>query len=156
MSEEVTTPVEVVPVTPLTSLADIQKLCAQYKSVEFTLDGKPCALQVRRLTPTEEARRLEIIDSVIPPIIKGRTPEEDRLDTTNPEYQKRKAESVLKARAQALYWAVSAIASDKPGLTNLDDITRHVQSQLTDATLNLLWNGVMESGISQAELVNFT
>lgn len=141
---------------PLTSLAEIQKLCAQQKRVEFNLDGRPCVLEVRRLTPAEDARIAEIIDSVIPPVIKGRTPEEDRLDTVNADYQKRKADAAVKARAQALYWSVPAIAGDKPGLSNLDDIARHVQSMLNETILALLWQASRDSGVEKAELVNFT
>lgn len=141
---------------PLTSLSEIQKLCAQTKRVEFTLDGKKCALEVRRLTPAEEARLAEIADSVTPPIIKGANPEQDRLDLTNAAYLKKKTEAALQARSQGLYWAIPAFQADKPNLTNLADIEKYIQGQLSEQLLDVLWKASRESGIAQADLVNFT
>ena len=142
--------------TPLTSLADLQALCSQKQRVEFVFNDQQCALEVRRLTPAEEAKIAEIIELVTPPVIKGRVPEEDRVDVTNPDYIKRKTDSAIKARAQALYWSVPCFSESKPGLTDLGDITTFVQGQLTESILDVLWKATRQGGVAMAELVNFT
>ncbi len=138
----------------LTSLADIKKLCESRQRVEFEFNNSPCALEVRKLTPAEDARIAAIIDSVIPAVIRGKTPEDDRLDTQNQDYIARKRDSALRARAQALYWAVPAFSTERPGMTDLNEITTYIQSQLTEAVLTLLWNATQQHGVDLAALVN--
>ncbi len=146
----------VAPTVAITSLKDIQALCQQLNKVEFDYFGKQCVLEVRRLFPHEEAKINEIIEAVVPAIIKGKTPEEDRLDLNNPNYVKAKSEAALKARAQAIYWAVPAIQVDRPGLTDLNAVRDYVQSILTEPILDVLWQATRKTGIDLAELVNFT
>jgi hypothetical protein len=142
--------------TPLTSLADLQKLVSQRFSVDFVFNSEKCSLEVRRLTPAEEAKIAEIIELVTPSVIKGRTPEEDRVDLTNPKYIKEKTDAAIKARAQALYWSVPCFAEAKSGLTDLSDIASFVQGQLTESILDILWKATRQSSVALAELVNFT
>ena len=145
-----------VPTGPLTSLAEIQKLCSNTRDVVFELNGRECRLPVRQLTPAEEARVSEVINSVMPSIIKGKTPDDDRVDYTNPEFIKRKNEAAVKGRALALYWAVPAFQEARPGLTDEKQITDYIQGQLNETVLNLLNQAAREGGVTLAEVVNFT
>lgn len=144
------------PPTVITSLAELDALCRKRSKVEFDLNGQKCSLEVRKLTPMEESKVNEIVESVTPAVIKGKTPEEDRLDLTNAKYIKDKNDASLKARAQALYWAVPAFQEGKPGLTDPNLVRDYVQGLLTEPILNMLWNATRESGVNLAELVNFT
>ena len=143
-------------VKTVTTLAELNQLCQQKQKVEFDFAGKPCALEVRKLTPHEEARVNEIIESVTPAVIRGKTPDEDRLDLSNPDFIRRKNAAALKARSLALYLAVPAFAVEKPGLADLDIIRDFIQGQLTEPILHTLWQATRATSIELAELVNFT
>jgi hypothetical protein len=132
---------------PITSLAELTALCQEKKTVKFIFNDKPCAVEVRKLTPAEDAKIAEIVESVVPPVERGRVPEEDRVNGLNPEYIKKRADAVNKARALGLYWAVPMLNQGKSGLTNPDDICSFVQGQLTEPILVLLWNGIRYSGV---------
>jgi hypothetical protein len=153
-------PIKETPVqaAPITSLSELNALCQQKQKVEFDFNGKKCALEMRRLTPAEQAKIAEVVEAVMPPIQKGRTPEEDRVNTLDPEYRKKKSDAALRGRSLALYWAVPAISSGRPGLTDQAEICSYVQGQLTEPILNLLWNATQESDIrgDVGSLVNFT
>jgi hypothetical protein len=140
----------------VTSLAEIQKLSTARKKVEFKLGEQTCSLEMRTLTPAEEARISDIVDAVTPPLVKGNMPEQDRIDTTNSDYIKRKTAAAIQARSQALYWAYEAFQQAKPGLTDLGQVTEFVQGQLTEPILNVLWTDTRKGGIDFVELVNFT
>lgn len=143
---------------PITSLAELNALCQQKQKVEFDFNGSQCALEIRRLTPAEQSKIVEIVESVVPPIQKGRTPEEDRVDTFDATFRAKKAEAATKARSLALYWAVPAFREVKPDLRDPGEITNFIQGQLTEPILNVLWNATQQSGITGdvASLVNFT
>ena len=140
---------------PITSLAELHKLCAKTLTVKFDVGGGPCEIQIRRLTPAEQSKIAEIAEAVLPPITKGRTPEEDRVNTFDPDYRKRKSEALQEARAVGLYWGVPAFSQAKPGLTNPPEICAFVQSQTTEAVLSLLWNAIQDPEL-KGDLVNFT
>ena len=141
---------------PVTSLADLQQMCAKTRRVEFIFEGNPCAFDVRRLTPTEEARLGSIITEIQPPMIKGNIPENDRIDFMSADFMKRKAGAEIQVRAIGLYLCVPEIAAGKPNLTDANQITEYVQGLLTQPILDVLWKGVRDSGVTLAELTNFT
>jgi len=144
-------------IKPLVSLADINALCRERRKVEFEFKGRKCALEVRALTPAEQSKVAGLIDAVTPPLVKGRTQEEDRLDVTNAKYVADKNEAATKARSMALYWGVPAFSEGRPGLTDPSQINAYVQELLTEPILDNLWNGVQRSGeAGLADLVNFT
>lgn len=142
--------------TPLTSLAEIQALAIQKQKCVFEFKGKSCELEVRSLTPAEEAAVAAIVEAVIPEVVKGPTPEQDRAKVNDAGFVKARAEAALKARAQAVYWAVPALRDAKPGLTDTGDIVQYIQGQLTESVIDMLWQATRKGGISLAELVNFT
>lgn len=141
---------------PFSTLEEIHKTCVAMHRVDFVLDDKPFALEVRRLSPAEDAKLDDIMASVMPPIIKGQTQEQDRVNFTDPEFTKKKNAVNLQARALALYWCVPEFRKAKPDLTDPQAITDFVQSQLSPAVLGILFEAVKKSGVSLAEMTNFT
>lgn len=139
---------------PITSLKDLQALCSKRHKVEFEFDGSPVSIEIRRLTPAEQARIAEIVDSVVPPIQKGKLPEEDRVNTLDPEYRKKKNLAIVEARSLAIYWAVPSFQEIEPGLTDPAAIAKVVQGALTEPILNALWDVLQDGGIKDG-LVNF-
>jgi hypothetical protein len=142
--------------TPITSLAQFQALCEVKKTVQIEFDGRLYAVEVRRLTPAEDAILENIIGAVTPPILRGKTLEEDRPNFSDPEYLKRKAAAEVEARSLALYWCVPMFSAGRPGLANHQEITQFIQSKLNATVLNVLWQAVRNGGVTLAELVNFT
>ena len=138
------------------TFAEIHKLCNEVKNVELTLDERKCTIQFRRLTAAERQKLECITDEVMPPIIKGITPEQDRIEYTNSEFIKKKRISNAKARALAIYWCVPELRAMKPDLKEYDSIMDFVQSSFPEAVLVILEQSVSGSGITTAEMVNFT
>jgi hypothetical protein len=141
------------------SLALLQAQCEKKKAVHFTLDGLPYSIEVRTLLPEEDAQLDQLLDSVIPPMkaATGAKPGDPMIpDIANPDYQKRKNDTYLTARALALYWAVPVFSAEKPGLKTATEITEFVQKKLTTQLLDILFNGVRNGRIELAALVNFT
>lgn len=152
-----TPPEKPVAPTPLATLAELNALCREKKKVEFVFNGKPCEIEIMCLTPAQQAKVQDIENSVQPPLIKGKTSEEDRFDITNANYIKAKGDASNKARAVGLYWCVPAFQADRPGLTDPQLILNYMQDQLSENILETLWRAViMAGGVQQSELVNFT
>lgn len=140
----------------VTSIADLQKACEQILVVQFDLGENTYQIDVRRLNPKEDAAIESIINAVVPPVLKGAKPEEDRLNYYAPEYMKAKAEAEIKARAVALYWCVPIFQKEKPDLVEQPHIVEFIQSKFNHAILDILWQAVREPGVKLAQLVNFT
>lgn len=141
------------------TLAMLQQQCETKKEVQFTLDNIPYAVEVRTLTPDEDAQLEQILDAVVPPmrpVPGGKAGDAPMPDIANVEYQKKKSEAGLMVRALALYWAVPIFCQEKPGLTNGTDIKNFIQSKLNNAILDVLFAGVRNGRIGTASLVNFT
>jgi hypothetical protein len=131
-------------------------LCRKPITVEIVFDNEKFTIEARRLTPAEDRAIDDIVAPVIPPIIKGKTPDDDRTDWTNADFIRRKAAAEVQARSLGLYMAVPGISAAKPGLVKHDEITAHVQSLFNEQILGLLWQAVRDGGVSKASLVNFT
>lgn len=136
----------------------MQAQCEKKKAVQFTFDGLPYEIEVRTLLPHEDALLDQMMDSVLPPLkASGPKPGDAMIpDIGNPDYQKRKNDAYITARALALYWAVPIFSAEKPGLKNASEITDYVQSKLTTQLLDTLFNGVRNGRVDLAALVNFT
>jgi hypothetical protein len=152
MSEETA----VTAATPITSLKDLNALIQKRLKVEFDFNGTKCALEMRRLTAAESAKITEIIESVTPPVVKGRAPEEDRLDLTNAAYITKKNQAAIQARAMAIYWAFPGVAEGGPGLTDPGAVAEFVQRNLTEPVVDTLFTATRDDGVSAPELVNFS
>jgi hypothetical protein len=154
------TPAEAQPnpaTTPITSLKELNALIRKRMKVEFDFNGTKCALEMRRLTAAESSKISEILESVTPPLIKGKTMDDDRLDLTNASYIKAKNLAAIQARAQAVYWSYPEVSAGNPNLKDPVEIADYVQSQLTDPIVQILYNATQDNGIGGvAELVNFT
>ncbi len=140
----------------ITTLDELSAIVDKPLTVEIDFLGQVLQIDCRRLTPAESAILSEIVDEAIPPVIKGRTMDEDRPDYDNPAFLKKKALVSLEARAMAIYWCVPMFNQAKPGLTNRSEITAFVQSKLNDGVLRALWQSISMPGVNRADLVNFT
>ena len=119
---------------------------------------KTVILEARRLTPHESAAIDEILGAVIPPMIKGKTMEEDRPDYMNDDFRKARSKSQITSRALALYWAVGAFRMPSEGQPDptQEQIVNHVQGLLNSDLLDLIYQAVRGSGVRTASLVNFS
>jgi hypothetical protein len=142
--------------TVVTSLEQLQKECERNLKIEFDYDGKKFQMEARRLTPAQDAKLAEILDLIVPPMIRGKQMEDDRPDVTNLEFIQKKNQAAIIARALALYWCVPVFGAEKPGLEKREEIVAFIQSKLNDQILNILYNAIRQGGVTIAELVNFT
>jgi hypothetical protein len=147
----------------ITNLAELQARCERPIAVQFVLDGQVIEVPVRRLSPAEQEKVDQVYDfaenrsrELRPPLLKGRTPEEDRYDYNNEKYQAELEKLKRSARALAIYTGCSAVQAGKPGLSNRDEIREYVQGILTEHILNILHLNIMAGGLDVAERVNFT
>jgi hypothetical protein len=140
----------------VSSLAELSAIVDKPLLIEFDWMGSLVQIEARRLRPAESAILSEMMDEAVPPVIKGRTMDEDRPDYGNVDFIKKKAQVGIEARAMALYWCVKMFSDAKPGLSNRKEITEFIQSQLSESVLRAMWNGVSHPVIEKSELVNFT
>jgi len=144
------------PPAPTTAtLAEMQAMCDKKLYIDITFSGKTFRVEARRLTPEEDAQLDQLLNTVIPAVLKGRTQEEDRMDVTNLEFIRKKGIVEIEARSLALYWCVPMFAVEKPGLKDRGEITAFIQTKLNSALLSTLFNGIRNGGVTLAELVNF-
>ena len=148
---------EPAPTGPLkvATLAELSAIIDKPLTVEIDWMGKAIQLEARRLTPAESAMLTEIMDEAIPPIVKGRTMDEDRPDYANADFIKKKGVVAVEARAMAIYWCVKMFREAKPDLKNRKEITDFVQGQLNESVHRALWQAISEPGVKNAALVNF-
>jgi hypothetical protein len=146
------------PPPPLTikSLDELRGIVEKTVTVEVIFDGRPLAIEVRRLTPREDMIIQEILDVVVCPVIQGKTPEQDRPDYASLDYIRKKNQAEVEARALAIYWCVPILQQGRPGLTDRREITDYVQSLLNAQMLTVLFAAVRHGGVTLGELVNFT
>lgn len=138
------------------TLAELNAACRVKRVAKIKIGEKQLDFEVLPLTPAQEAKLAEI-KSIAPPIIRGKTQDEDRLNLSDPDYMKRSVEAEIKARALGLYWCVPAFGSAKTGITDQGEVAAFVQECATEDVLNQLWAAVRKSStVDEAELVNFT
>jgi hypothetical protein len=142
--------------TSITSLDQLQTVVEKKVRLEFEFAGAKYSTEFRRLTPSEEAIIDEMLASVLPPTIKGKTQDDDRVNFNDLDFVTRRAQIELQARSVALYWCVPMFSAAKPNLTKRDEIHTFIQSKLNAQILNMLWNAIRNGGVTVAELVNFT
>lgn len=138
------------------SLTDLHAACNDYKTLEIHLDAKLFAVSFRRLNAAERVKMEEVSDAIMPNVVRGATPEQDRLNYADPDFIKRKREAQVKARAIAIYWCVPDIQKMKPELREYDAIRDFVQASFPDGVLSELFAAISNSGVTEAEVVNFT
>ena len=142
---------------PITNLADLEAYFTKRREVTLDVFGQQCVMQVRTLTPAEDAVISGIIDAVVPPVERGRTIEDDRPNFSDPAYLKRREAAFTEARALAIYWAVPAMSAGQPGMTDTSAIKIYIQgSKVSVQVLNALYNAIRGGGVQEATLVNFT
>ncbi len=124
-------------------------------AIQFGMD-RIFHISGRRLRPDEDAKLDDIMATVIPPVVRGDKPENDRLNYNHPDYVKAKAAIDLEARALGLYWCIPVFGKEKPGLTERKEITPFIQAKFTNQILDVLWQGIRDGGVKKAALINFT
>lgn len=142
--------------SPVKSLSELRAVIEKPIRLEMVFDNTKLTIEMRRLTPAEDTAIQEILDTVVPPIIPGKTPELDRPDYANLDYIRRKTAAEIEARSVALYWTVPIIRNEKPNLTNRREITEYVQSLMNAQVLTVLFSACRNGGVTLGELVNFT
>lgn len=140
----------------IATLDELSAILDKPMTVEIDFMGQVIQIDCRRLTPAESAILSEIVDEAIPPVIKGKTMDDDRPDYDNPIFLKKKAQVAIEARAMGIYWCVPMFNQAKPGLTNRVEVTNFVQSKLNEGVLRALWQSISMAGVNRADLVNFT
>lgn len=151
-----TKPDEPRPPIKVSSLADLQKFCEQSILVEFNFLTQTFQVEARKLTPKEDATLDEIMNTILPPVVRGEKPELDRINYHDANFVKLKSAVDIKARALGIYWCVPIFQKEKPGLTKQEDILDFVQSKFNAMILDVLWQAIRNGGVTMATLVNFT
>ena len=119
---------------------------AKFKTYEFT---------IQPLTPAQDAAIEDHMNSVLPKMIHGKTPEDDRPDYNNPEYQKARLKAEYEAMAYGIYLAVPAFQTGGPGLKNIGEISSYVLAKVDMGILKALWSAIRRGGVLGAA-VNFS
>lgn len=150
----------------LTTLADMQAVFEKSITIQFTFDGAEYEIEAKRLSPAESHKLEEMLITAAPPLIKGKTADDDRFDVANPDYVRKKTLLAIQARAMGIYWSVPAIRRDfdakaaaaNPGFVaaEVNAVTDFVQKLFNDQVLELIWQSVRDGGVQKLELVNFT
>ena len=142
----------------LATMADMDKVFMQPILLRVTFEKEEYEIEARRLTPGETAKLDEITNRVIPPIVKGKTIEEDRPDYANADFLKLKAAANIEARALAIYWCVPAFRSGwaEGYAPSTAEVVAFVQGKLNDQMLEFINQAVRSSGVDLAQLVNFS
>lgn len=142
----------------LTTLGEMRAVFERKIDLQFEFDGQQCEIEARRLSPAESARISDMLVVIVPPLVKGRTQDDDRFDVTNPDYVKKKSAAALQARAMGIYTCVPAIKADfdaKHPAAEVGAVTDFVQQLFNDQVLELIWSAVRDGGVKTAEIVNF-
>mgnify|MGYP001221673606 CR=1 FL=1 len=154
---------ESTPSKVVTSLDEINGICARPLKVRFQYAGVTMELETRHLTPKESELLKLQLDEAMPPIIKGKTEAEDRFDFGNIEYQRKRTRIERECRAQAIFWATKAFQEKRPDLVEgmynpayRERIVDFVQSMLTEAIHEIIYEAIVNPEVSVPELVNFT
>jgi len=146
-------------------LDDIQSICVKPVKIYFSMNGTDCMIPTRHLTPSESELLKLQLDELIPPMIKGKTEAEDRIDVGNVAYIQKKTKIERQVRAQAIFWATDSFKKKKPELVeamysaaNRQAITDFVQSFLTEDILDLIYAGITTPQINAVDpdKINFT
>lgn len=145
---------------PITNLTAIQGMCDQYIDVDFDYDGTPIRLKVRRLRPVEQ-HKLDLLRApVVPPIIRGKTMEEDRPDLNDTNYRMAKATMEHTCRNLTIYWCCPAFHTleegGRPNLTDQQEIVDFVDGFFSHDILTLLADVAKSNPMSMGELVNLS
>jgi hypothetical protein len=146
----------------ISSLSELQEICRKPMLCEFELDGRKLRLPVHRLT-AEEAELVQAIDrEVIPPLIVGKTPYDNRYNFDDPGYKSRKIHAEKVARAVAVYYGCPLLREAQPGLADREIIFAFVQKQLSELLAQYIFLKIMGEGMEierakeVAERTNFT
>jgi hypothetical protein len=152
-----TVPVVLPPaVTRISSIEELTARCEAPLVARFTVDGNTLEVLCRRLTPAEEEKIASIGREIQPPLVKGRTPEEDRYDLANPVYQAKKSKAASMERALTIYEGCPIVKAGKPMLSDREAIWMYVQNLFSNTVLEILYLTIQQQGVKLAETVNFT
>jgi hypothetical protein len=144
---------------PIQTLEELQKICRAPLRCEFILQEKKVTVEVHRLTPLQTDEIEAIRREPTPPILKGRTPEENKPNYEDPAYKDACAKHGKLARAMTIYFGCPLFATEKPGLTNREHVYEFVQSKLTDLILEVIYLTISGEALRVREVnekVNFT
>src|SRR5580700_5874486 len=142
------------PAKKITNILEFQEIIDEKFTTVITYQSKRVEMEGRRLKPFETQQLVDMMAAVLPPSVKGRTPQEDRYDYDNKEYRAKKEEARLTARAIGIYTAFPAVSAARPNLTKPEQIREFVQGMLTDAILETLWQTVQDGGVRKAEYLS--
>lgn len=140
------------------SLDDLDRLCRETRRVTVRVNGRELAVEVRALTPSEDARVAMVCERVRPPLKEGRVPGQFYPDVNDPGFIEARAKAMLQSRALALRLGCPMFASiPLPEGADLTALTEAIQSKVSSAVLGALHEAVLEgtSGTLE-EAVNFT
>lgn len=149
---------------PYRGLEAIQEMVAAPVEVQFQVNGHDCEIVARLLTPAETEVLKLILDEAMPPIIRGKTEADDRIDFANPDYLRKKGERERLARALAVFWTCKDFQDafrkehgkdfDMMAPGQRGNILVFVQKMLVDDALDIIYKTVANPAISVKDLVN--
>jgi len=134
------------------SFDQLKKLCDEPVLCRFELDGKLIELPVKRLTAGIKEQVGDILRAPQPPFDKAR----GDYDYLNPNFLKARDKAEREARAVVIYYGCDAIAKQKPGLPNKNEIYNFVQSLLPETVLEIVALTIQKGGVDLPERVNFS
>lgn len=155
-----TAPVQTPTPTPAPTVIGVDALialCAAPVPITFGFMGQLCTLQGRRLTTAEEEQVRAIENEPLPPVIRGKTPEEDRYDRTDKAYRAAEAKATRDARALTIYLGFPELAAKYPNLKSREEVTAFVESlPFGTAVLDFIAAKILSGETEVAARLNFT
>lgn len=143
-----TKPAEV-KVIQITSAKQLQQLVDATIPCEFKLDGQTVSLPVGRMT----AHTFEQVRALRRKAVPKWNPQRKAFDEYEPAYLEAVAKHEKLARSLIIYSHCPLIATEAPGLTNEEDIHRHVSKFFTEHILEMISLTIQAGGLERVERI---
>jgi hypothetical protein len=150
----------------VTGFAQLKQLAEATFPCRFLLDSQLVELELRRLTPAEQAEIQKTYHFNETGILRSRTclPPQVKdakgvigYDLKNPKYQAELQDNYRLARALVIYAACPVIQAERAGLKEKSVILEYIENlPLGETALEVILWSVLGGGLRTAELVNFT
>ena len=144
-----TEPIVIATLDQLQALVDAPVYC------DFALDGQLIRVPCKRASQDVEEQIRSIEREAQPKFDPKRGPNGD-YDYSAPDYLAKRDKNAKVARALRVYTCCPAVAAQKPGLTDREQIYQYVKSILSENILELIALTTQGGGVGLVEKVNFT
>ena len=138
------------------SLGQLKELLEKPVMCRFEVDGQEIELPCRRLNPKTQEAVQGILREAQPPFKRERGPNGD-YDYLDVKYLEKRDKNMKVARALVIYSGCPALAADRTGLTDAQQIYDFIQNgPLSETVLELISLTIQKGGIDVRERADFT